>query len=73
MVNILHIQFHPVVERGIAAAVDLPEAGNPRPHTEAAAVPVFVETFIVSHFFTDCVHPANPSLFGDPDVLPVVP
>ena len=47
MVDILHIQFHPLVERGIAAAVHLPKAGDSWTDAEAAAVPVLVETVVI--------------------------
>jgi len=39
MINIVHIQFHPLVKPDRASAVDLPEARNARPNAEATAVP----------------------------------
>jgi len=73
MVDIVHIQLHPLIKRNIIPSTDLPNTGDARPHAEPPAVPVFVETFIVSHLFTDCVHPANQLSSGTRTICQLTP
>ncbi len=40
MVDVVHIEFHPLVKCGIASAADLPKAGNTWFDAESAAVNV---------------------------------
>lgn len=62
VVNVLHIELHPLVERNRIPPSDLPKAGNPRPYTEAPAKPVFVKQFEVSDGHGSWAHEAHISL-----------
>src|SRR5260370_25482906 len=46
-IDVLHVQFHPPFKGNRGSPADLPEAGNPRADTEAAAVPILVKTSII--------------------------
>src|ERR1019366_7284286 len=48
LVDVLHIQLHPLVEVDGAAPVDLPQAGDARADAEAAAVPVLIESLVIT-------------------------
>ena len=50
MVYVFHIKFHPSVERDIASAFDLPEAGDPRFNAEPSAVRNLAESIKVAHW-----------------------
>lgn len=39
MVDVFHVQFHPLLEGNGTPAVDLPKAGDAGPDAEAATVP----------------------------------
>src|SRR5579863_3311967 len=48
-IDVLQIQLHPLFKRDRASAANLPEAGDTRTNAEAAALPVFVEAFVVAN------------------------
>src|SRR5205809_5805847 len=48
LIDVLHVQLHPLIKAEIAASVDLPETGDTWPDTEASPVPVLIETVIVA-------------------------
>ena len=42
MVDVLHVEVHPLLESDLVAAAHLPEAGEARAHREPAALPRLV-------------------------------
>jgi len=47
VIDIVHVEFHPLVKWSGASAVDLPEAGDARADAEAAALPVLIKSFVI--------------------------
>ena len=47
VVDVFHVELHPLLEGNVGAAVDLPEAGDARADGEAASMPVFVKAFVI--------------------------
>ena len=49
LIQIFEIQEHPLVEGDSAAAIYLPETGYAGFDAESPALPIFIETLIVTH------------------------
>src|SRR5215472_3804505 len=48
-IDILHVQYHPLVERNAVSAGHLPQTGDSRRHAESPSMPILTEELIVTH------------------------
>ena len=62
MIDIVHVEFHPLVEGDIAAAADLPQAGYAGFDAESAAVDVVLEALEIAHRQRARAHQAHVTL-----------
>src|SRR5712691_1039777 len=58
-IDIFHVQLHPPIELDRAPPVDLPEASDPGPDTETAALPVLTEALIIAYGQRPRAHQAH--------------
>ena len=49
IIDVLHVQFHPTIERDATPAAALPQTGDPRTYAEAAAMPVLVKSLVIAN------------------------
>src|SRR5579864_1771244 len=61
-VDVLHVEFHPFLERHRAATIHLPEAGNSWADTETPPVPILIESRKIPHRHGPWPHKAHVAL-----------